>query len=137
MCVCVSGYMCECVCPCVCVIYIYSICEHADSEQYTHVTYPDQKRTLSVLFYSSLSYSFQTVLTIWAIFLSLPLLKCIVLKKKCFLLSSLYIFLGSNSSKREELCLWCDLCIGRVGSIARTYDAWCDCRVDEIVLAET
>lgn len=58
-------------------------------------------------------------------------------KKKCFLLSSLYMFLGSNSSKREELCLWCDLCIGRVGSIARTYDAWCDCRVDEIVLAET
>ena len=82
VCVCVSGYMCECVCPCVCVIYIYSICEHADSEQYTHVTYPDQKRILSVLFYSSLSYSFQTVLTIWAIFLSLPLLKCILLKKK-------------------------------------------------------
>ena len=53
------------------------------------------------------------------------------------ILPSLYIFLGSNSSKREELCLWCDLCIGRVGSIARTYDAWCDCRVDEIVLAET
>jgi hypothetical protein len=24
-----------------------------------------------------------------------------------------------------------------VGSIARTYDAWCDCRVDEIVFAET
>jgi hypothetical protein len=76
--------MCECVCPCVCVIYIYSICEHADCEQYTHVTYPEQKRTLSVLFYSSLFYSFQTVLTIWAIFLSIPLIKCILLKKNVF-----------------------------------------------------
>ena len=76
-----------------CLCDIYSICEHADSEQYTHVTYPDQKRILSVLFYSSLSYSFQTVLTIWAIFLSLPLLKCILLKKKKMFFTVLIVYL--------------------------------------------